>query len=236
MVQYTDEYISGLLEKFMNGTSSIEEEDLLGEYFRTRKAKPEWEGYRRMFAYFDSGMEQPLPTERLSRAAVRRRQGIRLLVVAAAVAVLCVMLFTLFAESGTERPMAQVNGAAVVAGKERVNVSVAPSSSIKHGAEAKKPGSAPSGKRVKSRPERGSVAAPKTEGCSSLEAMEELQKAEIEFERIGNEIAKYNSEAIMAQAALYGILDEITEERAGSGDALEHTDPRINYIRLVTMQ
>lgn len=46
-----------LIDKFMEGRTSLEEERLLGEYFRTERDVPEeLKPYREMFAYFDRGM------------------------------------------------------------------------------------------------------------------------------------------------------------------------------------
>ena len=43
--------IKSLIDKFMNGTSSLEEEQMLGSYFRTEKHLPkELKPYRKMFA------------------------------------------------------------------------------------------------------------------------------------------------------------------------------------------
>lgn len=51
-------HIGELLEKFMAGKTTLDEESLLGEYFRTSKDIPdEWEAYRMMFAWFDSDMK-----------------------------------------------------------------------------------------------------------------------------------------------------------------------------------
>lgn len=52
-------HIGELLEKFMSGETTIDEESILGEYFRTSKDIPaEWEAYRMMFAWFDDGMKK----------------------------------------------------------------------------------------------------------------------------------------------------------------------------------
>ena len=50
------EHISNLLERFMNGESTLAEEELLSRYFATHEVDAEWEPYKQMFAYFDSGM------------------------------------------------------------------------------------------------------------------------------------------------------------------------------------
>ena len=54
---YTKEYISHLLCRFMNGETTLDEERMLEEYFRTEKHIPEeWTDYKVMFAYLESGM------------------------------------------------------------------------------------------------------------------------------------------------------------------------------------
>lgn len=54
---YTKEYISHLLSRFMEGKTSLDEERMLEEYFRTETHIPEeWADYKEMFAYFENGM------------------------------------------------------------------------------------------------------------------------------------------------------------------------------------
>lgn len=58
MKHYTKEYITQLLHSFMEGRTTLEEEEVLAEYFRTTHQIPkEWEEYKEMFAYFDEGMD-----------------------------------------------------------------------------------------------------------------------------------------------------------------------------------
>lgn len=57
MKAYTKAYIQSLLDKYLDGVTSLEEERLLSEYFRTQSVPPEWEDYREMFAWFDGGMK-----------------------------------------------------------------------------------------------------------------------------------------------------------------------------------
>lgn len=57
MKTYTKTDIQSLLDKYLEGQTSLEEEHLLGEYFRTHTIPSEWEDYREMFAWFDSGMD-----------------------------------------------------------------------------------------------------------------------------------------------------------------------------------
>ena len=64
-MSYSKEYIAELLEKFMNGESSLEEEKTLREYFTGAADVPsEWRDYKSMFEYFDAGM--PLAAEKSS--------------------------------------------------------------------------------------------------------------------------------------------------------------------------
>lgn len=56
--------MDGLLERFMNGQTTVEEEQQLARYFRqTDIVRPEWEPYKQMFAYFDSGMAEDHPSQ-----------------------------------------------------------------------------------------------------------------------------------------------------------------------------
>ena len=81
MKRYSQQQISDLLDKFMNGLTTLEEEAALGDYFRTHEVPREWEDYRQMFGYFDRGMEGDLvPAEQhspsLTRLVGRRWWGI----------------------------------------------------------------------------------------------------------------------------------------------------------------
>lgn len=63
--EYSEHYISELIERFMTGDTTLEEEKVLGEYFRMARHIPaEWEIYRQMFGYFDRGMTNRKPALR----------------------------------------------------------------------------------------------------------------------------------------------------------------------------
>ena len=66
------EHISNLLERFMNGESTLAEEELLSRYFATHGVDAEWEPYKQMFAYFDSGMSTKRNPLRRKRRSKRR--------------------------------------------------------------------------------------------------------------------------------------------------------------------
>ena len=52
---YDKQEIARMLEKFMAGETSLNEEQMLAEYFRTNEVDNEWLEYKEMFALFDSG-------------------------------------------------------------------------------------------------------------------------------------------------------------------------------------
>ena len=54
MKRYTKEYIEKLLDKFMDGTSTLEEEDILAQYFQHQEVPREWEEYRLLFQEIDA--------------------------------------------------------------------------------------------------------------------------------------------------------------------------------------
>ena len=60
MKRYSQQQIGDLLDKFMNGITTPEEEAAIGDYFRTHEVPEEWKDYRLMFDYFDRGMEGEL--------------------------------------------------------------------------------------------------------------------------------------------------------------------------------
>ena len=50
-------HIATLLNRFLEGESTLAEEEQLVQYFATHSVDREWEPYKQMFAYFDSGMD-----------------------------------------------------------------------------------------------------------------------------------------------------------------------------------
>lgn len=64
MIQYTKAYIQSLLDKYMDGTSSLEEEDILNEYFRGEDIPQEWEDYRQLFQEIEAMKPQPRTNRR----------------------------------------------------------------------------------------------------------------------------------------------------------------------------
>jgi hypothetical protein len=64
MTRYTKAYIKDLLEKYMDGTSTLEEEDILANYFRRKDIPQEWEDYRLLFQEIEAMKPQPKTNKR----------------------------------------------------------------------------------------------------------------------------------------------------------------------------
>ena len=64
MIQYTKEYIANLLDKYMDGSSTIEEEDILAQYFKGKNIPEEWICYQQMFQEIEEMAPQAKPRNR----------------------------------------------------------------------------------------------------------------------------------------------------------------------------
>ena len=64
MIKYTKDYIAKLLDKYMDGTSTLEEEDVLAEYFRGQDIPQEWADYQQLFQEIEAMKPQPKAKKR----------------------------------------------------------------------------------------------------------------------------------------------------------------------------
>lgn len=95
MKRYSQHEIEVLLDKFMDGQTTVMEEALLADYFRNHRDVPaQWEDYRAMFSYFDSGMQDGLVPEEESRPSLTRLMGRRWWGIAAAACITAVIVGT----------------------------------------------------------------------------------------------------------------------------------------------
>ena len=109
MKRYSQQQIGDLLDKFMNGLTTVEEEAALGDYFSTHEVPQEWEDYRLMFDYFDRGMEGELIKQQ--EQPIMRLMGRRWWGIAAAAAIAALIVgFTVFyhPSSTTQATVAEV--------------------------------------------------------------------------------------------------------------------------------
>lgn len=94
MKRYSQQQIEALLDKFMDGQTTVEEEALLADYFRSGDVPAEWEDYRAMFDYFDRGMEDGLVPVEQSRPSLTRQMGRRWWGIAAAACITAAIIAT----------------------------------------------------------------------------------------------------------------------------------------------
>jgi len=94
MKRYSQHHIKALLDKFMDGQTTVEEEARLAEYFRSGDVPAEWEDYRDMFSYFDRGMEGDLVPVEQSRPTLTRLMGRRWWGIAAAACITAAIVAT----------------------------------------------------------------------------------------------------------------------------------------------
>ena len=87
MKRYSQQQIKGLLDKFMDGQTTVEEEAQLADYFRRSDVPAEWEDYRVMFDYFDRGMEGALSPLSMANKPIAKQMGRRWWGIAAAAAI-----------------------------------------------------------------------------------------------------------------------------------------------------
>ena len=104
MKRYSHQQIKALLDKFMDGQTTVEEEALLADYFRSADVPAEWEDYRAMFDYFDSGMEDCPVTVEQSRPSLTRQMGRRWWGIAAAACITAAIVATVVLHSPTTVP------------------------------------------------------------------------------------------------------------------------------------
>ena len=94
MKRYSQQQIKALLDKFMDGQTTVEEEAMLAEYFRSGDVPAEWEDYRLMFDYFDRDMEGDLVPVEQPRPSLTRQMGRRWWGIAAAACITAAIVAT----------------------------------------------------------------------------------------------------------------------------------------------
>lgn len=102
-----------MIDKFMSGTTTLDEEKALGDFFRQTEHLPaELEPYRDMFAYFDNGMTGEPSDKPVSHAAPVR--SLRWIAgIAAAVAVIFVAAYQFMPGGTDETPVMQTSKSVV---------------------------------------------------------------------------------------------------------------------------
>lgn len=123
-IQYTTKDIELMLDHFMDGTSSLEEESALALYFRTHDVGEEWKEYKDMFALFDNGEVEctekaELPARHTHVFSLSSIRWSRHASVAASIAIIGTCAISLFRfESESQREQARINASLTITDKE----------------------------------------------------------------------------------------------------------------------
>lgn len=106
--QYNKKEIAALLERFMAGESTLAEEQLLADYFRTHEVADEWREYKEMFALFDNGKVdvEPASSGRRTDSSFITRQSsiISRLVAVMGIAAAVILAFLLWPKGNSPLP------------------------------------------------------------------------------------------------------------------------------------
>ena len=96
MKQLSQQQASALLDRYMDGLTSVEEEAALRRYFRDHDDIPdEWQDYKVMFTYLDSGMEDSnLSAQEPQRVSLIQQMGRRWWGIAAAAVITAAIVAT----------------------------------------------------------------------------------------------------------------------------------------------
>lgn len=98
MKQLSQQQAGTLLDRYMDGLTSVEEEAALRRYFRDHDDIPdEWQDYKVMFTYLDSGMEDSnlsVPAQEPQRVSLIQQMGRRWWGIAAAAVITAVVVVT----------------------------------------------------------------------------------------------------------------------------------------------
>lgn len=98
MKQLSQQQAGTLLDRYMDGLTSVEEEAALRRYFRDHVDIPdEWQDYKVMFTYLDSGMEDSnlsVPAQEPQRVSLIQQMGRRWWGIAAAAVITAAVVVT----------------------------------------------------------------------------------------------------------------------------------------------
>ena len=205
MIQYNREYINELLSKFMAGTSTLEEEDILSQYFTQSHIPAEWEQYRLLFAE----LEAMKPAEKPKRLWLRWS-------VAAAVVVIALLAIWGSFNSPVDEPLMAENGA------EQID-SVIPE--VTHEEIETDTTHQQQGKDVRERPKKRSLR--KSQPTINDHAKAYALMAKIEQERLEAEqqLEQCQQEVMDAQLAAHGFVPVKQED-----GTIVYINEQTNYI------
>lgn len=185
MIQYTKEHISELLDKYMEGTSTLEEEAILTQYFTHEQVPIEWEQYRLLFAEIEA----------MKPASQPKRHWLRWTAIAAIFAgVIYMAVSSLQTEPSPVKPL-------VAQADSSTTLTVPPDTTIRQKDEPKP---------VETKKRRIRKLEPTIHDYDKAYAlMAEAKQKQMEVER---QIAQAEQKIIEAQLAAYGYIPVMQED------------------------
>ena len=205
MIQYNREYINELLSKFMAGTSTLEEEDILSQYFAQSNIPAEWEQYRLLFAE----LEAMKPAEKPKRLWLRWS-------VAAAVVVIALLTIWGSLDSPPEKSLVaenetgKVDSVTPVVTHEEIQTDTIPQQR---------------GQDVRERPKKRSLRKSQptiTDHDKAYALMAKIEQERLEAEQ---QLEQCQQEVMDAQLAAYGYIPVMQED-----GTIIYINEQTNYI------
>ena len=193
MIQYTKAYIAKLLDKYMDGTSTLEEEDILSQYFHSGNIPEELLCYQQMFEEIEAMTPQPKANRRWVVWSI------------AAAAVVAGVLFLAVPPRQTELvPTAPLTAQADTIAKQ----DIAPADTITAQPVQPSKNQQPVKEKVKKRSLRKSEPT-MTDYDKAYALTAEAEQKQMDVER---QIAQAQQEIIEAQLAAYGYIPVMQED------------------------
>ncbi len=206
--------IQRLIDRFMSGQTSLDEEARLAAYFRTHDVPDEWADYKALFAYFDAGMPEAVSGKAATVIAVVPwwRKASRWAAAAAVVAAVAAaaLHFTPTGSDSAGSPQRPTVAQTVTAARQEASATPVPavSEAEPHIAQAvnavKARTKAKSAHRL--RPLAREVQAPTADGVAEYSAMVVAAEYDQWMARLESDIRTQQAMALMEQGAAVAVM------------------------------
>ena len=239
--QIKKQEIAQLLSKFMAGETSIAEEEVLAQYFRTHEVDDEWAEYKEMFALFDNGQvdieiedgtsEQPIKDDsakiQMLPKAVKGKPKIAVLrwLMAGIAASLALLVVFHLGRITAEQPTLAAENSVVV--KDSVQPKQEVITPTERTEEVLIVQTTPAKSRSKTEP-----TAPKASSASSAEELANcIARLEAEMENLDDSVnSKHVEKLIAADARLQQMVNRIVGKQVEQAINEIKKDTTTNYI------
>ena len=229
--QIKKQEIAQLLSRFMAGETSIAEEEMLAQYFRTHEVDDEWAEYKEMFALFDNGQvdieiedgtsEQPIKDDsakiQMLPKTVREKPKIvalRWLMVGIAASIVLLLVFHL-GRITAEQPTLAAENSVVVKNSVQPKLEAVVAQTI--------PAKPQTGKRINN---PTAVSAPTAENLADC-----IARLESEMEKLDDSVSSAQVERLIAaDARLQQMVYRIVGKQAEQAMNKIQNDSTANYI------